>query len=89
MKQNLDDPKFPRITYRHGAAGIPAPTIQGTGIRVQTVVIAKKIWKLTVEEIASEYDISKTSIRQALDFYQSHREEIDRAITVESELGPQ
>lgn len=89
LKQNLDDPAFPKITYRRGAADIPTPVIRGTGIRVQTIVIASQTWELTIEQIATEYDISKTSVRQALEFYQSHQEEIDRAIAAEVELEAQ
>ena len=89
LKQNLDDPLFPRITYRRGAAGMPKPMIRGTGLRVQTIVVAKQVWKLTVEQIAEEYDLSNTLVRQALDFYQSHQEEIDRAIAAEVNLETQ
>lgn len=86
LKQNLDDPAFPKITYRRGAAGIPTPVIRGTIIRVQTIVLARDAWSMTVEQIASEYDLSKHDVRQALAFYQAHREEIDRAISAEGEL---
>ena len=37
LKQQLDDPAFPRVTYRRGASGQPVPVLRGTGIRVQTV----------------------------------------------------
>lgn len=86
LKQNLDDPEFPKITYRRGAAGIPTPVIRGTNIRVQTIVLARDAWSMTVEQIASEYDLSKHDVHQALAFYQAHREEIDRAISAEDEL---
>jgi len=86
LKQNLDDPEFPKVTYRRGAAGIPTPVIRGTNIRVQTIVVARDAWEMTVEQIASEYDLGKHDVRQALGFYQAHREEIDRAINAEGEL---
>lgn len=89
LKQNLNDAQFPKITYRRGAAGIPTPMIRGTGLRVQTIVVANQTWKLTIEQIATEYDLPKASVRQALDFYQSHQEEIDRAIAAEIELEAQ
>ena len=44
LKQNLDDPDFPNITYQRGAAGVPCPVIRGTGVRVQTVVISHQQW---------------------------------------------
>ncbi len=87
LKQNLDDQDFPKITYRRGAAGIPVPAIRGTGLRVQTIVIAAQQWGMEAEQIAEEYDLNLESINQALDFYQAHRKEIDRAISAESELA--
>src|SRR3954453_16078729 len=38
LKQAIDDPRFPRVTYRRGAAGWPEPILRGTGIRVQMVL---------------------------------------------------
>ncbi len=32
LRQDLNDPAFPRITYRRGAAGQPLPVLRGTGI---------------------------------------------------------
>jgi len=89
LKQNLDDPDFPHITYRRGAAGIPVPVIRGTGLRVQTIVIAAQQWGMEADQIAEEYDLNLESINQALDFYQVHQKEIDRAISAESELAAQ
>ncbi len=86
LKQRLDDPDYPNISYRRGVAGIPTPVILGTGLRVQTVVIAHQQWEMDDEQIASEYDLDLKSIRQALEFYQAHREEIDRDIAAESKL---
>lgn len=87
LKQNPDDPRFPKITYRHGASGIPSPLIRGTGVRVQTIVIAAQQWGMDVDQIAEEYDLDLDSINQALDFYQIHQEEIDRAVSSEKELA--
>ena len=86
LKQNLDDPDFPNITYQRGAAGVPCPVIRGTGVRVQTVVISHQQWGMDEDEIASEYDLDKKSVQQALGFYQVHQEEIDRDISAESKL---
>jgi len=85
----LDDPDFPNISYRRGAAGIPTPVILGTGVRVQTIVISHEQWKKEEEQIALEYDLDQKSIHQALEFYQAHREEIDRDIAAESKLEAQ
>ena len=86
LKQNLDDPDFPNITYQRGAAGVPCPVIRGNGVRVQTVVISHQQWGMDEDEIVSEYNLDKKSVQQALGFYQVHQEEIDRDISAESKL---
>jgi uncharacterized protein (DUF433 family) len=86
LSQSLDDPTFPRITYRRGAAGQPTPVLRGTGVRVQTIVIAAQQWELTPTQIAAEYDLTKAQVNDALAFYQAHRAEIDAAITTEQAM---
>ena len=39
LRQTVDDPNFPGITYRRGASGWVTPVIRGTGIRVQTIAV--------------------------------------------------
>ncbi len=86
LRQHLDDPAFPQITYRRGTAGIPTPVVRGTGVRVQTLVIASRNWQQTPEYIAEEYDLSQTQVREALAFYNVHTDEIDRALAIERAL---
>ncbi|MEE8390291.1 MAG: DUF433 domain-containing protein [Anaerolineae bacterium] len=86
LSQSLDDPAFPRVTYRRGTAGQPTPVLRGTGIRVQTVVIAAQQWELTPTQIAAEYDLTKAQVNAALAFYQAHRAEIDVTITTEQAM---
>ena len=88
LNQMLDDLGFPQITYRRGAAGTPTPVLRGTGIRVQTIVGAVRYWELSLEEIASDYDLTKAQVQEALDFYEAHRAEIDAAIAAEENLEP-
>jgi uncharacterized protein (DUF433 family) len=88
LSQILDDPQFPQITYRRGAAGIPTPVIRGTSLRAQTIVVASQNWELSIEEIASEYDLTKSQVQETLDFYQAHQDEIDAAIATEEKLAP-
>ena len=85
LRQGLDDPNFPQITYRRGAAGIPMPKVSGTGVRVQTVVVAAEQWDLSPQEIADEYDLTLSQVKEALAFYSAHRAEIDCAIEAEQE----
>jgi len=47
LSQQLDDPAFPPIAYRCGAASIPMPVLRGTGLRVQTVVVAHEQWSMS------------------------------------------
>jgi uncharacterized protein (DUF433 family) len=85
LRQSFDDPAFPRVTYRRGAAGQPVPTLRGTGIRVQTVVAARQ-WEMTPARIAAEYDLTEAQVNEALSFYEAHRAEIDAAIAAEQAM---
>ena len=86
LKQGLDDPAFPRITYRRGAAGQPVPVLRGTGIRVQTAVVAARNWDLTPHQIASEYGLTGAQVKEALAFYEAHRAEIDADLAIEQAM---
>ena len=86
LKSSLDDPGFPLITYRRGASGIPTPVIRGTGIRVETIVVAHQHWGQTAIEMAEQYDIPLEAVEAALAYYQAHPEEIDALIRIEQEI---
>jgi uncharacterized protein (DUF433 family) len=86
LRQDLNDPDFPQITYRRGAAAIPTPMLRGTGIRVQTIVVAVQQWELTIEQVAAEYDLTKSQVKEALAFYEAHRAEVDAALEAEQTL---
>jgi uncharacterized protein (DUF433 family) len=86
LRQALDDPNFPEITYRRGAAGLPTPVVRGTRIRVQTLAIAAHQWKMSVAEIADDYEIDERAVQSALDFYTAYRAEIDANIAAEQAL---
>jgi uncharacterized protein (DUF433 family) len=87
LNQQLDDPRFPQITYRRGAAGVPAPVIRGTGIRVQAVALAHEMWRMNLADIAAEYDLSVKQVEEALSFYAAHRPEIEAHIAYEEQLA--
>ena len=80
LKQAIDDPRFPRVTYRRGAAGWPEPILRGTGIRVQTIVVAHQIWRMGSQEIADDYELTPEQVRDALAFYEAHRGEIEASL---------
>ena len=86
LRQNLDDPEFTRITYRRGAAGQPVAVLRGTGIRVQTVVVASEYWAMSPAQIAAEYGITEAQVDEGLAFYKAHRTEIDAALTAEQAM---
>jgi uncharacterized protein (DUF433 family) len=86
LRQSLDDPEFPQITYRRGASGVPAPVLRGTGVRVQTVAIAARQWEQSPTEIAADYGLAESQVKEALAFYEVHQAEIDAAVEAEEEL---
>ena len=83
LRQQLDDPAFPHVTYHRGASGIPAPVVRGSGLRVQAVAVAVEQWGLSPAEAAAEYGLSEAQIVDALAFCRAHRAEIEAAITAE------
>jgi uncharacterized protein (DUF433 family) len=88
LRSDVDDPDFPHITYRRGSSRRPTPVLNGTGIRVQTIATAASQWGLSNAEIAEQYSISETQVKEARAFYNAHREEVDAAIESESALEP-
>jgi uncharacterized protein (DUF433 family) len=83
LKQNLDDPAFPRVTYRRGASGQPVPVLRGTGIRIQTVAVAVRQWDMRPDQIATEYGLAEAQVGEALAFYRAHSAEIDADLATE------
>lgn len=77
LGERLDDPRFPRVTYRRGGAGTPEPALRGTAIRVRTLAVAASEWGWSPQRIAEEYDLSADQVREALAFYAAHRPEVD------------
>jgi len=86
LRQRLDDPRFPRIAYRVGASGRPEPVLRGTGIRVQTVVIAAREWGLSASRITEDYGVNPAQVEEALAFYEAHRAEVEASIHEELQL---
>jgi uncharacterized protein (DUF433 family) len=81
-----NDSSYPNITYKKGVSGKSVPVINNSGIRVQTLVIANQTWKLSISEIAQEYDLTEELVKEALTFYENHQEEIEKAIASEQGL---
>jgi uncharacterized protein (DUF433 family) len=86
LRRGLDDPSFPHITYRRGAAGQPTPVIRGTGIRVQTIVTAAQHWGMSPAEIANEYGLTEQQVAECLAFYAARPSEIEANIQAEDSL---
>ena len=62
--------------------------LRGTGIRVQTFVIAERSWGLSTTQIATEWNVSERQVSEALAFYAAHRAEIDADIEAEEQMAP-
>jgi uncharacterized protein (DUF433 family) len=86
LSRPLDDPAFPHITYRRGASGELVAVLRGTGIRVQTLVVAAHTWEMSPAQIAAEFEVTKSQVDEALAFYDVHRHEIDASIATEENL---
>jgi len=86
LKHQFTDRTFPTVAYRQGASGQQVPVVAGTGIRVQTIVIAAHQWGLTNDQLAEEYNLSAAQIADALAFYATHQAEIDSAISLETAI---
>ena len=86
LKQGLDDPHFPRITYRRGASGLPIPVVRGTGIRVQTLAVESQHWQMSPVQIAEDHGLSLEQVQEALAFYQAYREEVDASLVREQQI---
>jgi uncharacterized protein (DUF433 family) len=88
LRQQIDDPKFPSITYRRGASGWVTPVIRGTGIRVQTIATEIK-HGMSPEKITAEYELDVKKVNEAQAFYKAHQTEIDANIRYENGLAQQ
>ena len=86
LKQQLAVSGFAEIGLQVGASGLPTFVIQGTRIRVQTIVIASDHWQLAPSQIAAEYELTEAQVQSALGFYAIHRAEIDAQIAAEQAL---
>src|SRR3972149_4345631 len=67
MRQQLDDPKFPLITYRRGGSGIPRPVIRGTAIHVQRIVQWINFGE-TPQKVAADYNLDLKQVQEAQSF---------------------
>lgn len=83
----LDDPRFPRVTYRRGGAGTPEPVLRGTAVRVRTLAVAAESWGWDEARIAEEYGLSVEQAREALEFLAAHRPEIEAQIAAQAETA--
>ena len=84
--QRLEDPAFPRISYKRNASGQPVPVLRGTAIRVRTIVVAARDWELTPAQVAVEYGISESQVNEVLAFYERYKQAIDASLAAEQML---
>lgn len=62
------------------------PRLAGRRITVQHIAIQHERLGLSVDEIASEYDLELADVYAALAYYHDHRAEVDAAIRADDEL---
>lgn len=86
LSNKLDDPAFPQITYRRGAAGIPVPVLRGTRIQVATLAVLNRQWGWSAERIAEEYGLDVAKVAEGLAYYAAHQAEIDADLAAERAL---
>ncbi len=86
LQQALNDPEFPNIMYVRGASGIPTAVIRSTRIRVATIMIAASLWNHTTDQIAADYELPVSHVKEALKFYAKHKLEIDSNLNIEERL---
>ena len=80
LGQKLDDPAFPQITYRRGAVRNTRTESARHAHSGQDDGRGSQMWGMSPAEIADQYDISERLVKEALAFYEAHREEIDASI---------
>lgn len=56
------------------------PRISGHRITVQNIVIWHELLGRSVDEIATEYDLTLANVYAALAYYHDHRAEVDKSI---------
>jgi uncharacterized protein (DUF433 family) len=78
--------QFSHVTYCRGASGHLTPIIRGTGIRVQTIVIAVTTWQMSPAEICEEYDLTLEQVQEALAFFEAAPDEIEVSMSFEIQI---
>lgn len=79
--------RFPHVSCRRGAAGVSVPVVRGTGIRVQTLVMAARQWGCSIAALVEEYSLTEAQVRDALAFYEAHRRDVDQLLAEEERLA--
>jgi hypothetical protein len=88
LRHELDDPDFPHVTYVRGGVGQPVPVLRGSGLSVQAVTVAARVWGMPPADIATEYGVTEAQVADALGFFDRHRPEIEAALRAEEALEP-
>ncbi|MEM7587008.1 MAG: DUF433 domain-containing protein [Acidobacteriota bacterium] len=83
---NPHESRFPLVNHRLGAARQPTAVVGGTGIRVQTLVVAARDWGMSHQEIIDEYGLTAGQVAEALAYYEEHRAAIDSSIAADQKL---
>jgi uncharacterized protein (DUF433 family) len=87
LRDALDDPRFPQVTYRPGGSGRPVPVLRGSGVRVVTLYTASERWGLSLREVAEQYSLPDGQAKAALAFAAAHRAEMEAEIAADEALA--
>lgn len=87
LRQSLDDPEFPQITYQRETDGRVIPKLRGYGVRVQAIVVYVNDWGMSPGEVAEELTLPLELVLAVLNFYQAHRFEIDAALEADRQFA--
>ncbi len=88
MRNDMDDSRFPLITYRKGGSGDYRPVIRGTAIHVKTLILWIRFGE-DPQKVADDYHLDIKQIQEAQAFYKAHKSEIESDIEEDNELEKQ
>lgn len=79
LDEALREAEFAGIEYRDSPIG-RQPCMKGSGLAVWEVVMIARHYDFNAERMAQDYPYPVENLRDALNFYEAYREEIDQAV---------
>lgn len=79
LEESLQESEFSFLEYRDSPIG-RQPYMKGSGLAIWEVIMIARSYEMHAERIAKDYPYPVDSVKDAIHFYEAHREEIDQAI---------